>query len=117
MPSRTRGSREWSRRRCDRRGRRGSASGPASRSAASGSRRPVPWWASMACVGDDANQLLREHGAALADAVTAALPGWIVRAVTRFDPDLQPAAAEAGRAAAADLGPRLRALLDEDVDR
>jgi len=70
----------------------------------------------MAAVGDDANQVLREHGAALADAVTDALPGWVVRSVTRFDPSLRAEAEDAGRAAAADVRPRLHALLAEDVD-
>ena len=71
----------------------------------------------MAGVGDDANQLLREHGAALADAVTSVLPGWVVRRVTALAPSLRAEAEDAGRAAAADVGPRLHALLAEDVDQ
>lgn len=70
----------------------------------------------MAVVDDDANQVLREHGRALAEAVTAALPGWVVRSVARIHPGLEAAAADAGRAAAAELGPPLHALLTADVD-
>jgi hypothetical protein len=70
----------------------------------------------MAVVEDDANQVLLEHGRALADAVTMALPGWVVRSVARIHPGLDAAAADAGRAAAAELGPQLHALLTADVD-
>jgi hypothetical protein len=71
----------------------------------------------MAGVDDDANRMLLEHGTALADAVTEALPGWVVRCVTRVEPSLRGEAEAAGQEAAADVGPRLRALLTEDVDR
>ena len=64
---------------------------------------------------DDATaRELGEHGAALADAVTAAIPDWVRRSVARFAPGLD--ADAAGRAAAADVGPRLRALLTADMD-
>ena len=61
-------------------------------------------------------QALAEHGAALAEAIVAALPGWSGRAVARFRPDLADAGEVAGREASAELGPRLRALLAADVD-
>lgn len=63
---------------------------------------------------DAAARELSEHGAALVDAVTAAMPDWVRRCVARFAPTLD--ADLAGRAAAADVGPRLRALLTADVD-
>jgi hypothetical protein len=63
---------------------------------------------------DAATRALAEHGVALADAVTAAIPGWVMRSVARFAPGLD--AEAAGRAAAEDVGPRLRALLTADVD-
>jgi hypothetical protein len=64
----------------------------------------------------EAEQALAEHGAALAEAIVDALPGWSARAVARFRPDLAVAGEAAGREAAAVLGPRLRALLAADVD-
>ena len=70
----------------------------------------------MAVMVDDANRALAEDGAALADAVTAALPGWVVRSVVRFAPHLRDEAEAAGARAAADIGPRLRRLLTVDVD-
>ena len=63
---------------------------------------------------DEANRILREHGEALADAVTAAIPAWVQRGVDLHAPDLD--ASAAGSAAAADVGPKLRALLAADVD-
>ena len=63
---------------------------------------------------DAATRELEEHGAALADAVAAAIPGWVRRSVARFAPGLD--TEDAGRTAAADVGPRLRALLTADVD-
>lgn len=65
---------------------------------------------------DDAK--LAEHGAALAEAITAALPGWVERSVARVAGDgrLAEQAAAAGRAAADEAGPALRALLGADVD-
>jgi hypothetical protein len=61
---------------------------------------------------------LDRYATALAGAVEAALPGWVARSVARFDPSSSTAsaAADAGRAAVADVGPRLRALLATDVD-
>jgi hypothetical protein len=58
---------------------------------------------------DDANRLLRDHGGDLADAVVAAVPGWIDRIVgTRGSP--------AGTDAAAALDGPLHELLAADVD-
>ena len=74
----------------------------------------------MAGVDDDANTLA-DHGHALADATTAALPGWVARSVTSvasaagvsIDPaDIE----EAGLEAAEVIGEALRALVDLDVD-
>lgn len=62
----------------------------------------------------DANRALREQGAALADAVVAAVPGWVQRCVDRYAPGLD--AGAAGAAAVDAVGPRLRALLTADVD-
>jgi hypothetical protein len=70
----------------------------------------------MASVTDDANRAFRDDGAALAEAVTAAIPGWVVRCVTQLAPTLHDEAAAAGVRAAADVGPRLRDLLAADVD-
>lgn len=65
-----------------------------------------------------------EHGRALAEAIEAALPGWVERSVGRrladagVTPDLETlaAAADAGRAAAAEVGAAVRVLLDADID-
>ena len=74
-------------------------------------------WVSIACMGDDANGVLREHGSALAEAITAAIPAWVQRCVQGIaGPVLENEAAAAGRDAADDVGPRLRALLAADVD-
>ena len=70
----------------------------------------------MAAMSDDANRAFREDGAALADAVTRALPGWVLRCVERFAPERHDEAVLAGQRAVADIGPRLRALLSADVD-
>jgi hypothetical protein len=59
---------------------------------------------------------LARQGAALADGLLAALPGWAERAVARFRPDLAAEGHRAGAEAAAALAPRLRALLAADVD-
>jgi len=68
---------------------------------------------------DDA-QRLAALAAALADAVEAALPGWVERSVATRAPladgELRAAAAEAGRRAAAEGGGEVRALLATDVD-
>jgi len=57
---------------------------------------------------------LREHGAALADAITAVIPAWVQRCVDRHTQGVD--ATAVGVAAAEDVGPRLRALLTADVD-
>jgi hypothetical protein len=66
-----------------------------------------------------------EHATALADAVDAALPGWVERSVARVvrawtgaspDPGLIQAAREAGVRARADVGAEVRALVGTDVD-
>jgi hypothetical protein len=59
---------------------------------------------------------LARHGAALADGLLAALPGWGERVVTRFRPDLADEGRRSGVEAAAALAPPLRALLAADVD-
>lgn len=61
---------------------------------------------------------------ALADAIEAALAGWVERSVARVstaagrpvDDGLRAAAAEAGRRASAEVGAQVRALLRLDVD-
>lgn len=57
---------------------------------------------------------LRTQGEALADAVLAAIPGWVQRSVDRFAIGLD--AGDAGRDAVAAIDPPLRALLAADVD-
>jgi hypothetical protein len=67
---------------------------------------------------------VEEHAAALADAIEAALPSWVERSVARVmtawkgtvDDSMQRAAAEAGRNAAAEVGPAVRKLLAADID-
>ena len=63
------------------------------------------------------------HAAALAAAVDRALPEWVIDAVRsraepagKWDDTVAAAARRAARAAAADVVPRLRALLDVDID-
>ena len=65
------------------------------------------------------------HATALADAVDAALPGWVERSVARVlvawqggppDPEVLKAAREAGLQAAAEIGPAVRALVEADID-
>jgi len=90
----------------------------------------------MVAMGTDANRLddpddaaaLAGHAKALADAVDAALPGWVVRVVLErwarwSGPDgppapdaLRDAAREAGDQARSEVLPALRALLASDVD-
>ena len=67
--------------------------------------------------------LMREHATALADAIEAALPGWVERSVARrmaeagrSEPGVSAAAAAAGVRAQREVGPRVRALLDADID-
>ena len=57
---------------------------------------------------------LRTQGEALADAVIAAVPGWVQRCIDRFVVGVD--AGDAGRDAVATIGPSLRALLTADVD-
>ena len=89
----------------------------------------------MGPMDDDANRdagpspedlaALARYAEALADGVQAALPGWVERSVEqvhvarlvrRPPAEVRDAAAEAGRAAAEDVGPRVRALLSLDID-
>src|SRR5436190_9891014 len=62
---------------------------------------------------------------ALADGIEAALPRWVERSVDTLvtlytgappSDEVAAAAREAGRQAQADLGPRVRAVLEADVD-
>jgi hypothetical protein len=74
------------------------------------------------------DEKLAAYGAALADAIEAALPGWVERRVQHVltawaavsnhqaDPAVTDAARAAGQAAVIELLPRLRALLALDVD-
>ncbi|MEZ5181662.1 MAG: hypothetical protein R2702_07290 [Acidimicrobiales bacterium] len=67
---------------------------------------------------------LARHATALADGIERALPGWTEAAVARIADAWRPGlarelageAAAAGRAAVADVAPRVRALLAADVD-
>lgn len=67
---------------------------------------------------------MEQVGRALADAVEAALPGWVERSVARVlaahrgsaDTETLEAAADAGQRASADLVPRIRSLLLADID-
>ena len=67
---------------------------------------------------------MEAEAAALADGIEAALPGWVERSVARVmhawdgapDDEVREAAAEAGRQAAADVGPAVRALLEADEE-
>jgi len=63
-------------------------------------------------------------GRALADGLCDALPGWVERSVERMlvayhgtlDAGAMAAAHESGAKAAGEIGPRIRALLDADID-
>jgi hypothetical protein len=67
---------------------------------------------------------VEEIAAALADAIEAALPIWVVRCVNRMmvawagavPRDVEAAAVRAGARAAAEVGPEVRALLAADID-
>src|SRR5437868_3044900 len=67
---------------------------------------------------------MEAHAAALADAIELALPAWVERSVERvmkewhgeLDDDVRLEAAAAGRQAADEVGPQVRALLDTDID-
>lgn len=75
-------------------------------------------------MADDGEVELRGHADALALAVADALPRWVERCVDRVyrawngppPAAVTSAAAEAGRAARADIGPRVRDLLARDID-
>jgi len=83
----------------------------------------VPESANSADVAAE-ERALAEHADRLADGVEASLPAWVERSVAiiaeawrpGLADELRPAAAAAGTAALADVGPRLRALLATDVD-
>jgi hypothetical protein len=68
--------------------------------------------------------LVDNEAAALADAIEAALPVWVERSVVRVmtawkgdvDDDVRAAAAAAGRQAADEVAPQVRALLAMDID-
>jgi hypothetical protein len=68
---------------------------------------------------------VQSHATALADAVDAALPGWVERSVARLvvawtgsdpEPAVLEAARAAGRQAASEVGAAVRALVEADVD-
>jgi hypothetical protein len=67
---------------------------------------------------------MAERARALADGVDAALPGWVERCVERTlaargeapGPEVTAAARRAGEQARADVGARVRALLEADID-
>jgi len=67
---------------------------------------------------------LEERARALADGICAALSGWVERSVERLliayraeaDPAVMAEATEAAARAVAAIGPRVRALLDADID-
>lgn len=68
---------------------------------------------------------LARYGQALAEGIERALPGWVVANVERLlvawfgvaDPAVVEHAEAAGSAASAEVGPQVRALLDQDVDQ
>jgi hypothetical protein len=76
-------------------------------------------------VSEDADAVLRSAGEALGAAVVAALPGWVERSVRGLveawrgaaDHAVLASAREAGVRAASEVGPEVRRLLAEDVDR
>lgn len=59
---------------------------------------------------------ITELAQALVEAVDEALPAWVRAAVSTRLGDISPAAAEAGQQARADIVPRLRELLERDID-
>lgn len=67
---------------------------------------------------------MQEISASLAAAIDDAVPGWVERSVRRLlmaffgraEPSVMAEAGEAGRRAAADVGPRIRELLRADID-
>jgi hypothetical protein len=66
-----------------------------------------------------------EHGRALAEAIEAALPGWVERTVRQrlsdagmtAEPGIVLAAERAGQVATREVGAAVRDLLDTDIDR
>src|SRR5262249_34663215 len=72
----------------------------------------------------DDERKLDEYATALADAIEAALPAWVVRSVEqrlqawegRADSDVLDQARAAGERARAEIGPQIRRLLALDVD-
>ena len=66
-----------------------------------------------------------EHGRALAEAIEAALPGWVERTVHQrlsdagmtAEPGIVGAAEQAGQVATREVGAAVRDLLDTDIDR
>jgi len=67
-------------------------------------------------VDDDPEAALAEHSRVLVEAIDANVVAWVVRAVASRAPGLEAEAIEAGRRARAEVVPRIRALLAEDVD-
>jgi hypothetical protein len=73
----------------------------------------------------DGESMVEEHGRALSDAISAALPGWVERSVKRRLDDagreaedgVLEAAAVAGQRAADDVGEAVRTLLEADIDQ
>ncbi|HEY3811219.1 MAG TPA: hypothetical protein VGL49_07275 [Acidimicrobiales bacterium] len=69
-------------------------------------------------------EAIEEHATALADAIEAALPGWITGNILRVaqaqtgevSPELATAAAGAGRQVQTQTGPAIRDLLASDID-
>lgn len=59
---------------------------------------------------------MAEIAAALVEAVDAALGPWVIDTVTRFRPDLRAEATVAADRCRADVVPRLRALVSQDID-
>lgn len=63
---------------------------------------------------------MQSHATALADAIVGAIPGWVERSVVRVagraDPALLEEARDAGRRAADEVGPEVRALVEADID-
>ena len=60
---------------------------------------------------------LRGYATALADAIEAALPGWVVRSVALRAAGLGAEAQAAGERAGAEIAAQVRTLLEADVDQ
>jgi len=73
---------------------------------------------------EDIERIMSEAGQALADAVEAALPGWVRRSVEqlliawldRTDPEVLARADLAGQRAGREVGARIRGLVSSDLD-